>query len=111
MAFTTKTNRAAPLVLPDSDPVPTVGRVGGHAGHVQRPSDRQRHTFIALCGLQRGIVVPSTTFVIPSAAEESETVIPHQRSMLLPKPRSNRQPAHPNFTSAGASRNRHERLR
>ena len=51
------------FVLPDSDPVPTVGLGGRYARHVQLPSGRQSFTFIT----PYSYVEPVRNFVLPDS--------------------------------------------
>ena len=60
----------APIVLPDSDPVPTVGSGGGYAGLVQLPSDRPRTIFITSCGLDKAIVILNAVKNLPRVTQQ-----------------------------------------
>ena len=74
-----KTARTTPTPSYRGNPVPMVGRRGGHARHLRLPTGSQRPFFITSCGLNKAIV-------IPSEAEEPEPVADNSGPFLRPPP-------------------------
>ncbi len=78
-----KTSRSAPTSSCRGNPVPTVGRGGGHAQHVQPQTDRRHPTFITSCGHNKAMVILEPPICHPRAKRR----IPRPHSQPAPPTR------------------------